>query len=161
LRIVGPSVTPLERRHRDELRELAQSCAPGAVRLDGGVTPAEVAGLLRNADVLVNATEPGSADKVVFEAMAAGRPVIASSPAFDPLLGDTALPLTFADRDVDALAARISTLAWSPTDEVERVTRELRRRIEDEHSLENWATNVVDLATELSERRSLSRLGGG
>jgi glycosyltransferase involved in cell wall biosynthesis len=158
LRIVGPSVTALERRHRAELLALAETCAPGAVRFEDGVRRSEVAALLRDADVLLNATEPGSADKVVFEAMAVGRPVLASSPAFDPLLGGASPSLSFPDRDDAALADRIAQLAFASTVEIERTGRALRTRIENEHSLRNWTMNVMRVATALSERRRLSRV---
>ena len=46
----------------------------GGIRLDDGVPRGEVPALLRDADVLVNATEDRSADKVVFEAMASVGP---------------------------------------------------------------------------------------
>jgi glycosyltransferase involved in cell wall biosynthesis len=161
LRIVGPSVTGLERRHREELRVLAAQCAPGAVHFDDGVPRAEVAALLCSADVVVNATDPGSADKVVFEAMAAGRPVLASSPAFGPLLADSPLPLSFPNRDARVLADRIRMIASAPTDEIMRASRMLRRRIELEHSIQHWATNVLRVATELSARRKASRAVNG
>ncbi len=157
LRIVGPSVTPSEHRHRAELRSLAEHLPPGTVRIDEGISRGDVAAVLRGADVVLNATEAGSADKVVFEAMAVGRPVVASSPAFDPLLHDAPLPLQFPDGDADALAQCISTLASAPAAEIDRVGRALRQRIEREHSLEHWVTEVVALAGELSTRRKLSR----
>ena len=161
LRIVGPSDTAPDRRHRAELQALAESCAPGAVRFDDGVPRAEVAALLREADVLLNATASGSADKVVLEAMAVGRPVLASSPSFAPLLRDAPLSLSFPERDAAVLADRISMMASAPTDVIESVTRALRRRIEDEHSIQHSATNVLRVATELSERRRLLRFVGG
>jgi glycosyltransferase involved in cell wall biosynthesis len=161
LRIVGPSGTAAERRHRVELRALADECAPGSVRFDDGVGRAEVAALLREADVVLNATAPGSADKVVLEAMAVGRPVLASSPSFEPLLANAPLPMSFPDRDAEALADRIATMASTPTDEIERVGQMLRKRIEDEHSIEHSATNVLRVATELSARRKALRLVRG
>jgi glycosyltransferase involved in cell wall biosynthesis len=153
LRIVGPSSTGADRRHRTELEQLTQECAAGAVRFDGGVRRSEVAAVLREADVLVNATESGSADKVVLEAMAVGRPVLASSVSFSPLLGEATLPLSFPDRDVAVLADRIAMIASEPVDEIERTTRVLRRRVEDEHSTQHFAESVVSIATELSARR--------
>ena len=158
LRIVGPSITALERRHRAELGAMADTHAPGAVRFEDGVPRSEVAALLRDADVVLNATEPGSADKVVFEAMAIGRPVLASSPAFDPLLGGASLSLSFPDRDHEALADRISKIAFAPAAEIEHMGRALRARIETEHSLRNWTANVMRVATALSARRGLPRL---
>ena len=49
------------------------------IRVEPAVPRSEIPSVIAHAHVLVNATETGSADKVVFEAMAAGRPVLTSS----------------------------------------------------------------------------------
>jgi glycosyltransferase involved in cell wall biosynthesis len=89
----------------------------------------------------------------VLEAMAVGRPVLASSVSFSPLLGGASLALSFPDRDVAVLADRIAMIAAEPVDEIERTTRVLRRRVEDEHSTQHFAESVVNVANELSAGR--------
>lgn len=150
LRIVGPSVTPLELHHREQLQVLAERRVPGAVRFESGVSPADVPELLRQSDVVLNATESGSADKVVFEAMAAGRPVLVCSSSFDPLLGEAWTSLSFPRHDVLVLAHRICELASTATASLEGIGLALRQRVQEEHSLRHWATSVERLATELS-----------
>jgi glycosyltransferase involved in cell wall biosynthesis len=137
-RIVGPSVTSNEVQHRRELEQLvASSGAP--VNLEGGVARGEVAQVLTDADALVNTTERGSADKVVFEAMAAGRPVLVTSDAFAPLVADLPLALLRAPNDTAALAAGITALAEATPAELDAVGAQLRERVEREHSLRHWA----------------------
>jgi glycosyltransferase involved in cell wall biosynthesis len=153
LRIVGPSVTDAERRHRSELEELAGRYAAGAVRVEGPTKRTGVAHEIRASDVVVNATEAGSADKVVFEAMSCGRPVLASSPAFASMLEGLPLDLRFPGHDVAALTDRIVTLAGTPRSTLELIGQELRRRVETEHSLTHWATQVVGLVAEVSATR--------
>jgi len=146
LRIVGPSVTTSEAHHRRELEQLvASSGAP--VHLDGGVTRGEVARVLTDADALVNTTDRGSADKVVFEAMAAGRPVLVTSDAFAPLVADLPLRLLSPPRDEGALAAGIAALATAPPAVLDAVGTELRRRVERDHSLRHWAQALRQLLT--------------
>ncbi len=161
LSIVGPSVTDAENRHRAELVQLASRVAPTAVSIDSGVARSAVANVIHGADALVNATDEGSADKVVFEAMACGRPVLVSSPAFRPLIRGTELPLTFTPGDHDELALRIAALARSSQDTRQRIGRDLRTRIEDDHSLDHWARKVVEEIQALQDRRRWASTGVG
>ena len=159
LRIVGPSTTDAERRHRAELGELVRTLsAGGSIEIVGDVSPAAVPDLLADAHALVNAT--ASADKVVFEAMAAGRPAVVSSPFFASLVDlasppDTAgLRLSFAPDDEGDLAERIVALAEQPVSALAAAGARLRERVASSHSLDHWADEVVRTATEVQARRS-------
>lgn len=143
LRIVGPSTTGEERRHRADLAELIrEEGVDDAVTLAGGVPRAQVPALMRESDLLVNAMVGGSGDKVVFEALAIGRPVVASNPSFRDLLSGTRLPLVFPEGDSDALADRLRAIATAGADEWAEAVSILRRRIETDHSLEQWSAQV-------------------
>ena len=96
--------------------------------------------------MLVNATETGSADKVVFEAMAAGRPVLTSSTAFAALLRPIDARLVFPAGDAEALSERIVELAGKTESSLQELGAELRARATAEHSLEHWAEAVTTLA---------------
>jgi glycosyltransferase involved in cell wall biosynthesis len=152
LRIVGSPTTPLEVQHRRELVELARR-SPDGVQLQDAVPREQVGRVFEEADVLVNATAGGSADKVVFEAMAAGRPVLVSSTAFTSLLADADLPLVFGEGDVGSLALRIASVAGSSSEVLTSVGRGLHEKVEREHSLRHWARAVARLVSELQERR--------
>lgn len=157
LSIVGPSITDFERRHRQDLERLVGELSLGdVVRLEGGVTPSEVPARVQQADVVVNATASGSADKVVFEAAAGGRPVLFCSPAFEPLVAGSPVGLRFAEGDAPALAGRVRELAQASPDTLTRLGGWLRERVEREHSLEHWAASVVAYAEELHARRPRS-----
>jgi glycosyltransferase involved in cell wall biosynthesis len=136
--IVGPSVTRTETEHRRELEQLvASSGAP--VHIDGGVARGEVGRVMTAAHALVNTTDRGSADKVVFEAMAAGRPVLVTSDAFSALVADLPVTLLSAPNDPAALGDRIAALAEAPVAVLDAVGTELRHRVERDHSLRHWA----------------------
>jgi hypothetical protein len=94
--------------------------------------------LLRETDVLINATHGMSADKVVFEALASCVPVAASSSVFDALLPPE---LRFPDGDADGLAASVRSAAVLSDEE----RRRLRGRIEAEHSVTHWADEIMAL----------------
>ena len=152
LRIVGPSTTEAERHHRGELVELVRTLsADDGVTIEDDVPPDAVPDLLAGAHALVNAT--ASADKVVFEAMAAGRPALVSSPFFASLAAVDGLRLTFSPGDASDLAELIVELAGQPAATLAAAGAELRRRVEASHSLDHWADEVVRIAEELHARR--------
>jgi len=149
LRIVGPSVTPSEHAHRAELQRLIDTERVGGVQLDDGVPRHAVPALIRESDVLVNATEDRSADKVVFEAMAIGRPALVSSPAFGDLIAPSPVPLGFPYGDVESLTSRIEALANASSAELTAIGDALSRQVRAEHSLAHWADRVAQLADAL------------
>jgi glycosyltransferase involved in cell wall biosynthesis len=154
VRIVGPSVTPEEERHRDELAALVDRLGVGRrVRIVPGVPPVEVRDVICGADVLVNAMVAGSGDKVVFEAAALGRPVVVSNPAFRDLLAGLPLDLTFPEGEASILAERLHTIANADAATLRETTETLRGRVEREHSLDHWADAVVRIAETLIARR--------
>jgi glycosyltransferase involved in cell wall biosynthesis len=137
----GPSLTDEERRHRGELERLVEELGVGErVRLGTAVPREEVPALLAHADALVNNMRAGATDKAVYEAAATCLPVLASNPALDGFLPPE---LRFAQDDADALAARIRAFAGADR---AALGRELRARVEREHSVDGWADRVVELA---------------
>jgi glycosyltransferase involved in cell wall biosynthesis len=144
LTIVGPSTTAQERAHRIELAALLAQMLGDAGTLLPGVPHAQVPSVIAQHDVLVNAMVAGSGDKVVFEAAALGRPVLVSNPAFAGFLHGVPVPLTFGEGDHLGLAERIQALAASDTEAWMAMTKELRVRVERDHSLGHWADAVAD-----------------
>src|SRR5262249_47781968 len=115
-----------------------------------------VPALLASLDAVVSPNEPQrglTLDKAVFEAAACARPVISTSAAFAPLLGDLPLELIARDRDPAALAAAIDGLARAGRDERVAVGTELRRRVVAGHSLQHWADEVIAVAREVRSAR--------
>jgi len=153
LRIEGPGVV-------SGLRALvADMGLDGAVALGDGVPPAEVPTLLDGATVLVNTTRAGATDKAVFEAMACGRPALASSPTFRDLLDGLPLELRFAGGEPAALAAAIERLAAANEATLRKTGELARERVVAHHSVQHWAAEVLSLAESLVRRGSASRAG--
>lgn len=149
LRIVGPSSTAEERSHRRFLVSLVEELdLADRVRLDPGLPHAEVAAVIREAHVLVNAMVAGSGDKVVFEAMALERPVVVSNPSFRPMLADVEPSPLFPEGDLEVLTDRLRTLAGLPDSQLADVGALLRRRVVAGHSLETWARGVASVVRE-------------
>ncbi|MEA2581144.1 MAG: hypothetical protein QOE83_2036 [Actinomycetota bacterium] len=149
LRIVGPATTSHEERVRAALREqIVRSGLEERVTIEGGVAPEQVPHLIAHAHALINTTVDGSADKTVFEAMAAGRPAIVSNPVFRDLLNGLPIELRFTAGDAGSLGARIAAFAAAQVD-LEVLGPELRSRVVSGHSLSHWADAVRDMVDEL------------
>ncbi len=141
LTIRGSCETAAERRHRPELERLVRDLdVAGRVSLCDAVQPADVPALLADADALVSATR-GGADKVVYEACASCRPAFANAPAFAGLL-----PARLRFDDDAQLAERLRAYAATTSEERDELGRELRERVEREHSVDRWADRVLEAA---------------
>lgn len=125
---------------RLRLARLADELGLGErVRLLDAAPRRDVPRLLAETDVLVNATHGASADKVVYEALAACTPVVAASPVFDALLPSE---LRFVDGDAAGLASAVRAALVLP----DEARRRLRARVEAEHSVGHWADEVMAMA---------------
>ena len=148
LRILGSATTHEEEAHRKELSSLIDRLGIGrAVSLEQGIPPAEVPNAVAGADIVLNATAGGSGDKTVFEAMAAGRPVLVSNPALVDELSGLAVSLVYPEGDATALADRLEELAGLDVAAAHSLGQSLRRRVIANHSLDAWSEAVVEVTT--------------
>jgi glycosyltransferase involved in cell wall biosynthesis len=134
----GAALSPLERRHRDELERLGFA-------LGDAVPHAQVPELFEQADVLVNNMEAGAPDKVVFEAAATCLPVLASNPVFDELFDG--FPLLFARESVESLVERLRWFSGLGAAERAEIGRTLRERVAKSHSVDTWAEGILTAAS--------------
>jgi glycosyltransferase involved in cell wall biosynthesis len=143
----GPSLTPEERAYRAAVEaRIAARGVGDRVRLEDAVPQREVRSVYARSDVLVSNMRAGALDKVVFEAAAAGLPVLVASPGFDPLVGGLAHDLRFAQDDPAGLAARVRELHAAGAADRRKVGLALRARVAREHSVGHWADRVVEAA---------------
>jgi glycosyltransferase involved in cell wall biosynthesis len=133
LELRGPSLTAEERAYRAQLG-----------RVEDAVPRSEIAAVYARAGALVNNMRSGALDKVVFEAAASCLPVLVSNPGFDSLVAGIEPQLTFPQDDAPALAERIRALLDAGPEAREAIGRELRARVERDHSVEHWADRVVE-----------------
>jgi glycosyltransferase involved in cell wall biosynthesis len=148
LDIRGPALTDAERAHLAELRETvaASDVLRERVALEPPVPRAEIPGLLAEADVLLSATQPEGSetlDKVVYEAGAAGVPVLSSNVALDEFLGGLPVRLRFVRKDAEDLARALLEIGAAGPEVRAEIGAELRRRVETGHSVESWADSVL------------------
>jgi glycosyltransferase involved in cell wall biosynthesis len=136
LEIRGPSLTDEERRHRAEL------VARGA-RVEDAVARSGIAEVYARADALVSNMRAGALDKVVYEAAAAGLPVLVASDGFAALTDGITPELRFAQDDVASLAGRIRGLVEAGPEGRAAAGDELRRRVARDHSVGHWADAIL------------------
>lgn len=153
----GPSLTPEEqatKRDLDaQLAALPSAADRAAIRLEGPVPRHEIPALLAACDVFVNNMKAGATDKAVYEAAAAGVPVLASNPAFDTLLEPRFL---FAREDAADLAAKLRAVAALTVAERTAVGLALHDRVVAAHSVASWAAGILRVAR---ARRPARRTG--
>ncbi len=118
----------------------------GRVELAGSVPYREIPRWYRRATLLVSASRTGSVDKVVLEAMAAGRPIVTSNEAFPPLLaelGDLGERLGFAPGDAAGLASRIEWLLERSAGERAAIGEQLRAIVARDHEVDRLMARLV------------------
>jgi glycosyltransferase involved in cell wall biosynthesis len=144
LTVHGPTLTPLEREHRETLGELVDALGVGdRIRLEGPVPRARVPELFADADLLVNNMRAGAPDKVVYEAAASCLPVVASNPVFDALLEPE---LRFARDDPEDLADRLRAFEARDAAARRELGRRLREHVAAHHSADSWADGILTAA---------------
>jgi glycosyltransferase involved in cell wall biosynthesis len=137
--VVGPSLTDEERSHREELRSRG-------VRVEDPAPHGRIGEVYAAADALVNNMRAGALDKVVFEAAAAGLPVLVASEGFDTLVAGIDPPLRFVQDDPASIASRVDGIAAIGPERRTAIGAELRARVQRDHSVERWAERVVEAA---------------
>jgi len=148
LEIRGPALTAPEEAHLEELRLLiaGSEVLRERVVLEQPVPRDAVPDLLARADVLLSATQPEGSetlDKVVYEASAAGVPVLSSNVALDEFLEGLPVRLRFARRDPADLSRALLEIDAAGPAVRDEIGEELRRRVEAGHSVESWADAVL------------------
>ena len=136
LELRGPSLTDEERAYRAQLAHPVEDPVPRT----------QIAEVYAHAGALVNNMRSGALDKVVFEAAASCLPVLVSNPGFDSLLAGIEPPLSFPQDDAQVLAERIRGLVDAGPEARASIGRELRARVERDHSVGHWADGVLEAA---------------
>jgi glycosyltransferase involved in cell wall biosynthesis len=134
---------PLD-EYKRELAELVAGRGYAAFASVGGPIPrTDVPDAYARADVV--ASDFTSPDKIVFEACASCRPVIASQVELDELFAGIDPPLAFQRGRPETLADRIEAVAALGDEERYALGRILRERVGALHSVETWAEAILKL----------------
>jgi glycosyltransferase involved in cell wall biosynthesis len=144
LDLYGTTGAPALDEYKRSLEAMAASREYAGVATIGGPLPrTEVPSAYARADIV--ASDFISPDKIVLEACASCRPVLASDESFDSLLAGIEPPLAFERGKPESLADRIEALAALSDEERYEIGRTLRDRVSDQHSVETWADAILRL----------------
>ena len=131
--------------YKQELEEMVASPGYSEFASVGGAIPrTNLPPVYGEADIV--ASDFISPDKIVLEACASCRPVLASDKSFDTLFEGIEPPLMFVRGRPETFADRIQALAALSDEERYAIGQELRERVRTQHSVETWADAILRLA---------------
>jgi len=107
----------------------------------------------RRCTVHVNLTPTGSGDKVVWEAMACGRPCVAANEGFRETMGEYAEKLLFQYRDYVDLTQKLKDLLLLDQQEQYEIGLYLHDRVLTAHSLNSLTEKIVLVLKDISKNR--------
>ena len=142
--LYGTTGSPALDAYKRRLEELvARPEYAGFASVGGAIPRTELAPVYAAADIV--ASDFISPDKVVLEACASCRPVLASDESFDRLFAGIEPSLAFERGRPETFADRIEALAALDDEARNTIGRELRERVSRQHSVETWADAILDL----------------
>jgi len=142
--VYGTTGAPMLDAYKQDLERLVTQPGYEFASVDGAIPRTEVPTAYAHADVV--ASDFDSADKVVLEAGASCRLVLASHASFDRLFEGIEPPLSFERGRPETFADRLQALAALGDDERHAIGCTLRERVKAQHSVETWADAILELA---------------
>ncbi|MDP3764861.1 MAG: glycosyltransferase family 4 protein [bacterium] len=135
LDVVGAPMTSADFSYKNKLDDLIKKKSlQNIVNFIGPKTYAEMPDVYSSHDILLHASETGSLDKAVLEAMSCALPVVTTSEAFYKILPDRYL---VKQKNPRAMAERIVRLKFMGKD------LSLRKTIAQNHNLNNLVEKIV------------------
>ena len=142
--LFGTTGGPALDAYKRELEQLvARDGYRGFASVGGPVPRPDVPAVYGEADVVASAFN--SPDKIVYEACASCRVVLAADVSFDMLLAGIEPPLAFERGRPETLADRLEALAALSGEARHSIGKELRERVRTQHSVDTWAERIVAL----------------
>lgn len=144
--IIGDIGLAKQKKYLKDLKaEVKEKKLEGMVNFIGGVDYKEIAGHLNSADLFVNTSQTGSLDKAIAEAMACGLPILTCNEALEEILGEYKDKLMYPKKDYKELAKRIKYIINLEKGEKEKIGRNLRQIIVENHSLKRFVEKILSL----------------
>jgi len=140
----GAAATPGDDAYEQMLRARLTAAGeePSSV-LVGKVPHDELPAYRAEADYFLHASETGSLDKTVLDAILSGVIPLSSSEAYTELFGEYAPELLYPAGSSTALAERIQALRQSSEEHREAIRKALRTRVVERHSLERLIPRII------------------
>jgi len=141
--LYGTTGTPMLEEYKRRVERLVAQPGYEFATVDGAIPRPEVPAAYARADIV--ASDFDSADKVVLEAGASCRPVLASHASFARLFEGIEPRLSFVRGRPETFADRLQALAALTDEERHAIGQTLRERVRTQHSVETWADAILGL----------------
>jgi glycosyltransferase involved in cell wall biosynthesis len=144
--ILGGPATPRDKTYVLQLHhQVKQLGLEATVYFEPSVSMERLPPWYRRCGVYVNMTPTGSGDKVVWEAMACGKPSVVANEGFKETLGEYADRLLFSYGKPEELACRLKSLLSLSAEDRIRMGDYLRTQVIKMHSLPRLVSNLLEI----------------
>jgi len=135
--------TDKDREYYERIREQSVVLEKGGrVIFHEGVPNTQTPLIYNQYKIFVNATQTGSFDKTILEAMACRMPTLVSNKSFQGILSPN---LMFKENNAEDLADKLKALLGISEEERGRYGKKLQQYVIKEHSLENLVEEVLGI----------------
>ena len=143
VKIAGPVLLEKQRKYLNKLQKLIKEKElENQVQFLGGTIQTETVKLYQNSDLSINLCPTGAPDKVGFEAMACGVPLLACNQSYVKNFGSYSEQLLFKEKDSEDLAKKI--LSLSQSNQLEKIGKFLRKQVIKHHNLDNLLKGIIE-----------------
>lgn len=146
LAIIGGVINAEDRVYQERLRQLViQLNLEDSVQLAPSQNQNNLVSWYQRASLHINATQPGSGDKVNLEAMACGTPSLMASPTFSETITPYQKQLLFHYQNPEDLSLKIMNFLALEENQRQELGKKLREAVIEHHNLDKLMTNLVAL----------------
>ena len=143
-KIAGAPVSEEDKEYEEKLFELLLTHKEEKEEIFVGAIPhADMPKFRASADYFLHASETGSLDKTVLDAIISGVLPISASSAYQTLFGNYQGALSYPPGDHEALADRVLGLEALTPETRNAIRNALRERVVKEHSIESLIPRIV------------------
>ncbi|MFQ5857323.1 MAG: glycosyltransferase family 4 protein [Anaerolineae bacterium] len=151
VRVVGGPARPGDEEYVRTLRRKVSAYGlEGRFAFAGTVRFDKIVSEYQRSQLFVSC-QPTSMDKTVLEAMACGVPVVASSPAFEPLLSEVGSKWVVPDGDSRGVADVVEQVAGMSPEQRLALGLMMREKVEQGHGVERLMLQLVRMFEQLLE----------
>jgi len=137
--IIGQPILKSDYKYFEKLKRLIRE--KRYIKFLGPVPHNQILPYLQNCDLFINLSQTGSVDKAVLEAMACERIILTSNEAFTDIIDKD---LIVKKKNPEHLAEKIKWVKDLPKEEKEKVGKELRNIVVNNHNLNNLVVKIIN-----------------
>ncbi len=146
LNIIGAPIDEKDKKYFKELREKVRELnLNNNIKFIGSIPYKKINEYLSKADLFLHASQTGSLDKVVLEAMAMGLIVVSSNEASKDLFSSYGDRFVYESGNQDNLTNKIEAILKINNNDKLKLQTEMREIVKSKHSLNILIKNIIDI----------------